>query len=68
MTKGQVRWGGDEGTRTLNPRLAKAVRYQLRHVPELPAAPYHRQPAAETELSDRSGAAADGRSRPGPAG
>ena len=25
--------GGDEGTRTLNPRLAKAVRYQLRHVP-----------------------------------
>jgi hypothetical protein len=26
--------GGDEGTRTPNPRLAKAVRYQLRHVPE----------------------------------
>lgn len=25
---------GDEGTRTLNPRLAKAVRYQLRHVPD----------------------------------
>jgi hypothetical protein len=25
--------GGDEGTRTPNPRLAKAVRYQLRHVP-----------------------------------
>ena len=25
--------GGDEGTRTLNPLLAKQVRYQLRHVP-----------------------------------
>ena len=24
---------GDDGTRTRNPRLAKAVRYQLRHVP-----------------------------------
>ncbi len=34
--KAQVKQGGDEGTRTLNPRLAKAVRYQLRHVPEVP--------------------------------
>jgi hypothetical protein len=28
--------GGDEGTRTLNPRLAKAMRYQLRYVPGFP--------------------------------
>lgn len=26
--------GGEDGTRTRNPRLAKAVRYQLRHFPE----------------------------------
>ena len=28
-----VTGGGDEGTRTLNPRLAKAVLYQLSYVP-----------------------------------
>ena len=26
--------GGDDGTRTRNPLLAKQVRYQLRHVPQ----------------------------------
>jgi len=33
VTFAQVRCGGDERTRTVNPLLAKQVRYQLRHVP-----------------------------------
>ena len=33
MTKVQVTVGGDEGTRTPNPRLAKAVLYHLSYVP-----------------------------------
>ena len=52
--KGQVKRGGDEGTRTLNPRLAKAVRYQLRHVPELRAPTYRRPRCASTVRSDRT--------------
>jgi hypothetical protein len=32
-TLSQVRRGGDEGNRTLNPRLAKAVLCQLSYVP-----------------------------------
>ena len=58
MTKGQVRWGGDEGTRTLNPRLAKAVRYQLRHVPAAAHDSGRRELNYRTELPGRSGASA----------
>jgi hypothetical protein len=45
--------GGDEGTRTLNPRRAKAVLYQLSYVPgsRRAAIPGSARPAA-TQLSD----------------
>ena len=54
----QVKWGGDEGTRTLNPRLAKAVRYQLRHVPAAAHDSGRREQDYRTELPGRSGASA----------
>ena len=45
---------GDEGTRTLNPRLAKAVRYQLRHVPgPFRSSGYRRSTAARAARQDR---------------
>ena len=46
--------GGDEGTRTLNPRLAKAVRYQLRHVPGA-ATRYRRESALAAVPLRRAG-------------
>jgi hypothetical protein len=37
--------GGDEGTRTLNPRLAKAVLCQLSYVPQASASACRHRPA-----------------------